>query len=75
MKKPKHRTSFTIELNYKGDDLSVHGMFIPGTDDSLSTPGTSERFLIDKVTYLNSDEVPELFTEALEEFILDTQFE
>lgn len=74
MKKLKHRSDFTFEFNYKGEDISVHGTFIPATDDTRDTPGTSERFVIDKVTYLNSDEVPELFTEALEEHILNTQF-
>lgn len=76
-------TTYTIEIEYKGYDLSVHGVYTPGERDTRDTQGCSSRFAIDKVELIEplTDPDPDNLWKTdvdyrgLEERILEKHFE
>lgn len=74
MRKLKYKTEFSFEFKYQGDDISVHGSFIPGEEDTRDTPGCADRFIIDSVKFIPDNEPADFDLECLEIYILETKF-
>ena len=60
-----NETNYILELNYKNQDLEVHGIFQSGIE---------AKFTITKNLILGTKVVPQLDIKELQDYILKTKF-